>query len=325
MQRPLDPSPLRRRASHGASVLALLVTGCSGAGVLATDAGSSSDAGSSDGGSTGAGLKIVKSPGAVYLGAYDWKENGQTPGVSEFETAIGKKVALYGFSCATAENTRFALDLNCLNDHASKGYVSHVDVVAREPGRLLSAQEVIDGDADAMLADVADALIAFDKPIFLAYAREPSIQGPLCYQSGQEYECGWGYGPSGDKKRNEVTDPWGQYVSARGDSCSTPNDRKCDDGRERYREMCRHIHDTIERLAPGRATWVMGAAAEFQPGSYASFYPGNDYVDWHAMDIYPEVYSPPAEGMAFDKIHDLVRLLAKVVTLEPGWASVSSH
>ena len=32
-----------------------------------------------------------------------------------------------------------------------------------------------------------------------------------------------------------------------------------------------------------------------------------------------------AEGMAFDKIHDLVRLLAKVVTLEPGWASVSSH
>lgn len=53
--------------------------------------------------------------------------------------------------------------------------------------------------------------------------------------------------------------------------------------------MCRHIHDIVTPIAPN-VTWVMGAIVARYGGAYTQWYPGDDYVDWHALDVYGYTY-----------------------------------
>jgi len=255
------------------------------------------------------GLKIVPPKDGIYLGAYNWVENNQ-PGAKEFEDAVGKKVGIIGAQCIPSEFLKLKLNVSCLNKLYNKGYVTEIDITARDPAKNFTAQNIIDGKADYVLEEIANDLISFNKPIFFGYPREPVIQAPLL--SGPEGKTeSWGYGPKGDKVRSQVNDPWGQYTSPNGDSCNTMDNIICDDGRERYRDMARHIHDKIESIAPGRATWVMGAVIDRQPGAYASWYPGNNYVDWLAIDEYPYMRVSD-EGVVAKYFFD--------ETIEPDWS-----
>ena len=225
----------------------------------------------------GTGLKIVAPSRGVYLGAYDWREGDRNPGVKEFEDATGSKVALTsGGVCISCESQPFSVDASCLRRLNAKGYVVVIDVAPR--GYL--PQQIIAGRADRLLADVADAIKSANVPVMLAYPREPELQPRIGFDGG-------GYGPKGDKSRDEVDDAYGAY------GCTDSNDPMCLDGPERYRDMCRHIHGVIEAAAPGIATWVAGAAVISWPGHatsgrhYSLFYPGDLYVDWHALNVYP--------------------------------------
>lgn len=225
----------------------------------------------------GTGLKIIAPSNGVYLGAYNWQENNRKPGLKEYEDAIGSKVALTsGGVCVSSEGERFAVDVSCLKRLNEKGYVVLIDVVPRG----YSPQQIIEGEADPLLAEVADAIKSASVPVMLAYPREPELQPRIGFDGG-------GYGPRGDKLRGEVDDQYGAY------GCTDRDDPMCLDGPERYRDMCRRIHDVIEKHAPGIATWVAGAAVTFWPGQetstqhYELFYPGDAYVDWHAINVYP--------------------------------------
>jgi beta-mannanase len=254
---------------------------------------------------TQTGLKILPPTSGVYLGAYDWQENKTKPGVKEFEDAIGKKVAIFGSGgkCTSPEDQTFDINVDCLNELYTKGYITEIDISPRLTNTILTAQDILDGKADSILTAVANKILAFNKPIFLGYQREPNAQGPLSSGTGDHVIVSWGYGVNGDKKVDEVTDKYGLYTSLTGDSCNTPNDLKCDDGRERYRDMTRYIHNKIESIAPNRVTWVMGAIIDHKAGAYASWYPGDAYVDWLSLDVYPGIF-----GGVFEN------------TIEPDWS-----
>jgi hypothetical protein len=243
--------------------LVLATCGCSAQSTVEVDDGST--------------LKITPPSRGVYLGAYDWRENDRNPGVKEFEEAIGAKVAITsGGVCVSSEGRPFSVDESCLRRLYEKGYVVLIDVVPRG----YSPRQIIEGEADQLLAEVADAIKSANVPVMLAYPREPELQPRIGFDGG-------GYGLRGEQMRGEVDDPYGAY------GCTDRDDPMCLDGPERYRDMCRHIHDVIEMHSPGIATWVAGAAVTFWPGNetssqhYELFYPGDAYVDWHAINVYP--------------------------------------
>ena len=246
-------------------------------------------------------LKIIPPTTGVYLGTYNWQEYGKKPGVKEFEDALGKKVAIVGARCVTPENLSFKIDVVCLNDLYNRGYVTEIDISGRVQStgsipKRFTAQEIIDGKADFQLREIAQDLITFNKPIFLGYPREPVAQGPIIDQRAEDTMgfgfTSWGYGPKGDKLPNQVTEAgrYTEYTSLTGDSCNDPENLSCDDSRERYRDMARHIHNVIESIAPSHATWVMGAVIDRTKRAYVSWYPGDKYVDWLAIDEYPSMH-----------------------------------
>jgi hypothetical protein len=255
----------------------------------------------------GAGLKIVAPSKGIYLGAYDWREGNRKPGVKEFEEATGSKVALTGGGlCTSAEGQPFSIDAACLKRLNGKGYVVLIDVVPRSH----PPQQIIEGQADQLLTKVADAIKAANVPVMLAYPREPELQPQIGFDGG-------GYGPRGDRVREQVDDAYGAYGG------NIKNDPMCLDGPERYRDMCRRIHDVIEARAPGIATWVAGAVVPFWPGHhtrehYRLFYPGNTYIDWHAIDVYPAVAGESDDAARMKKWADVVDALwAEITVMNP--------
>jgi len=87
--------------------------------------------------------------------------------------------------------------------------------------------------------------------------------------------------------------------------------------------MCRRIHDVVEARAPGVATWVAGAAVLFWPGQttdnhYKLFYPGDAYVDWHAINIYPAVAGLTDDPRPMKKWAEVVdRMWAEITATNP--------
>lgn len=240
-------------------------------------------------------LKIVPLSQGIYLGAYDWREGNCKPGVKEFEDAIGVKVALTsGGVCISSEGQPFSVDSTCLKRLNERGYVVLIDVALRR----YSPQQIIEGLANYLLQDMADAIQSANVPVMLAYPREPELQPQVGFDGG-------GYGPKGDQLRTEVDDAFGAY------GCTDENDPMCLDGPERYRDMCRHIHNVVEARAPGIATWVAGAAVLFWPGQttdnhYRLFYPGDAYVDWHAINVYPAVAGQTDDPRPMSKWAEIV-------------------
>ncbi len=145
-----------------------------------------------------------------------------------------------------------------------------------------------------MAIDIAE----WGRPIFWIYPREPSLQPGIGYDGG-------GYGPDGILTRKQANDEgYGLY-----DQYGSPGKL---DGPERYVDMCRHVHNMISSEAPN-ITWVMGAIAARFDGAYAQWYPGDDYVDWHAIDVYYPGDSPVALSN---------KTFAEVV--EPVWSEAIS-
>lgn len=240
------------------------------------------------------GLKIIDPGNGIYLGAYNF-DNGQ----EEFEKAIGKKVAIGcknpiydGGTEGTTPNFDRAGHEKCYQD----GYTSVYGIEYLIPSNTHSPQAIINGVFDNEIKQVAQEIKKFNRPIFWLYQREPRLQ-PSRYVPGLEdppvpsgYDGG-GYGPNGDEIYEDVVQRGGDPKAEYGNSNVL-------DGPERYIDAAKHIHDLVESIAPNKVTWVMGAMTtgdvenmikENAPGHYTSYedyYPGDDYVDWHAIDLH---------------------------------------
>lgn len=259
------------------------------------------------------GLKILPPPGGgIYLGAYNY----QNSGVSDFEAAVGKKVAIFptgvGTSCRDGgtEGTLPRIDVACRERLWQQEYVSTYGIEALSRRGAFSNQDIIDGRIDVELRQVARAIADWGRPIFWFYHREPRIQFG-------------GYGPKGDLPRGlcamepppgvpeRVREPTPEQLGHRCNFDQYGDPRKLD-GPERYVAVARRIHDVVEGeiRAMGKdspITWVMGGIVEHaSPGFYTRHYPGESYVDWHAFDWYPW---PPREYVS--------------LSASPGWREAS--
>ena len=86
----------------------------------------------------------------------------------------------------------------CLKRLNEKGYVVLIDVTLRGH----SPQQVINGRADHLLRDMADAIKLANVSVMLAYPREPELQPRVGFDGG-------GYGP-----RQQVEDRGRRRISS---------------------------------------------------------------------------------------------------------------
>jgi len=214
-------------------------------------------------------LKIVRRPNAIYIGSYDWAP-------ISFDEAVGTlSILAHGdTSCiGGVEGTPISPSLDCLrNLPEDQIYLFGLELSGLEE----SIDDIINGVLDEDIGDVAQAFAEWGRPVFWLYQREPSIQFP-------------GWGPTGD-----------DYLRYEGDRTGYFGDPTEDDAPERYVALQRRIHDVAEARINSlgllnRITWVQGAIIEPSAGAYRRYWIGEDYVDWHAMDIYFGIDSESSE------------------------------
>ncbi len=238
--------------------------------------------------------KIVAPPGGgIYTGAYNQGNNG----VETFEDIIGKKVAIanpYPVNDGGTENTWPSFDRDGHEKNRKEGYVTWTGIetsLGKEEPKFIP-QDVIDGKIDDYLEKMAEDIKDWGGPIFWMYPQEPGNKPGAGYDGG-------GYGPAGDLTEEETAIKGYSKTEEYGDPAKP-------DGPERYVHMCRHIHDVMAPVAPN-ITWVMGAIASRETGAYTQWYPGDDYVDWHALNLYTGIKQEDNKG----KFADII---------EPAWS-----
>ena len=236
---------------------------------------------------------LPPSGGGAYLGVYNW----QGDGLQKFEQVLGRKVAIgnpYAMSDGGAEGSWPRFDALGHERNWQAGYVTwfSVETSLGAPAPTFTPQDVINGAIDTNLQAVAQAIRGWGRPLLWAYPREPSLQPGAGFDGG-------GYGPSGTLRRTEAVGLGFSDIAAYGNPSKL-------DGPERYVDMCRHIHDVVAPIA-SNVTWVAGAIVSRQRGGYAQWYPGDDYVDWHAINVY---VGTEAEATADTFAH----------AIEPDWS-----
>lgn len=137
-------------------------------------------------------------------------------------------------------------------------------------------QNIIDGKFDPQLRAWADA------------ARDTNI--PLIVEYGDEENADWG--------------AWSALYNGAGETTGY-GDPTAADGPERFRDAFRHMATLFRREGATNVTWVVGFVAWFQPNrwweSYASYYPGDDYVDWIALSLFATHTQPDGSITSFEQ------------------------
>lgn len=232
-------------------------------------------------------FRLLPPQKGVYLGA--WDQDGV--GMEIFEKLIGRTAPLFGGRCnqeGGAEGTRPTININCREEQFKKGYIHTygIETYARKedsktisalPAGVVTPDDIIDGKIDTELKTIARSIANFGRPIFWLYHREPFLQFG-------------GYGPDGTWPR-----PLCDKYPKQCNRTTIFGDKAKPDGPERYIASARHIHTVVEseiaRLgSKSPIIWVMGALSEGErayPGFYTEYFPGNQYVDWHAFNWYP--------------------------------------
>jgi hypothetical protein len=207
--------------------------------------------------------KILAPQEGCYLGVYNWAQNG----IETFEKAVGRKVAIIGGIKTYDEGDYPRFEPRWFDDWYDEGYVGIIGY--EEHGQIgrYGSVDVIEGKIDAHLQAMAQAIADWGRPIFFVYNREPRLQFPV-------------YGPDHDLSRGDAERAGFSLTAHYGDPDKL-------DAPEIYVGVHRHIHDVMAPIAP-HITWVMGGlvAQARWDGAYADWYPGDDYVDWLAIDLY---------------------------------------
>ena len=106
---------------------------------------------------------------------------------------------------------------------------------------------IIDGSHDAYVRQWAQQAKDYGHPFMLRFAHE---------MNGDWYPWGFAYGHNGNTPQ--------QFIQA-----------------------WRHVHDIFSQVGASNVIWVWSPNARWgPPDSFASFYPGDAYVDWIAFDTY---------------------------------------
>ena len=220
---------------------------------------------------SGAEVKVLPPTDGVYHGVFaDLPEfpavGDVTRYTQDFERLVGKSVALTVVGNEWTQSIRFPTQL--VTEARNAGQVPVVQIrpwssKKRFNGQdsLYQLQKVIDGNFDQELRAYAKSVRDFGKPVMLSFAPEAN---------GNWY-------------------PWsGIYAGA--DTTTGYGDPVLADGPERYRDAHRHFINIFRQEKVENVTWVFHISSTSNPkeswNDIASYYPGNEYIDWLAVSVY---------------------------------------
>ncbi|MCP4230541.1 MAG: hypothetical protein GY771_10405 [bacterium] len=222
----------------------------------------------------GPGETIQPPDTGCYVGFFPgWghtEDNVTLDGINNFVSLSGKSVAFIPFSIMFGENSVSGSQMDTIGGY---GAVPMVRLMPwGEPYWVDGYQadydldKIINGDFDALLTDVADAVIAYDDPVMMTFGVE--MNGSWFAWSGC-YQGGSGGGP------------------------------------QKYIDAYRHVHDVIENRGANKVTWYFHANAENFPdeswNTISAYYPGDNYVDWVALSVYGAQYDDEP-WVTFDEV-----------------------
>lgn len=186
---------------------------------------------------------------AIALGAFMRGVEDDPSRIDGFTEMVGEKPSIVMLYQNWEEDTEF--DRGMADAVVSRGATPLITWAPRDPlrgknQRKYSLQKIVRGRYDAYIRDWARGAAAWDEPLYLRFAHE---------MNADFYP--WGLGVNG----NTAAD----YVAA-----------------------WRHIHDIFVQEGAYNVRWVWSPLADV-PTSRAvreRLYPGDDYVDWLALDGY---------------------------------------
>lgn len=211
----------------------------------------------------------------------------------DFEAIAGHPVVWAYFSNNWFHGIQFPQ--TCVDKIHKVGRVPFIRMMMRsEDGRLpdshYSLQQIIEGRFD---------------PELTKWAEEAKLTRlPLMVEFGTEVNGDW-FPWNGKWNGGGVTDDFGDPTLA--------------DGPERFQAAYRHIVNLFRRQEASNVSWVYHVTAQSSPNvswnSIASYYPGDDFVDWIGVSVYGPQKVTDSAGESFSQILD--RAYTELTALSP--------
>lgn len=217
----------------------------------------------------------------IYFGVFDhdkMKPFGDLTGVAAFEQDAGKQVAIVhvfqGWG-GSEEKRQFNFDaMDAIRRHGS---IPLLTWAPRAPDQnesqpAFALHHIIDGEFDEYIVEFAKAVKRWNHPLFLRFAHE---------MNGDWY-------------------PWAEKVNGNGTG--------------EYVRAWRHVHDIFSREQVANVTWVWSPSCVMKTKlqKLRELYPGDEYVDWLAMDGYNDTRKKDWQSLedVFGDLYDKITLLS---------------
>jgi hypothetical protein len=245
-----------------------------------------------------AAQKLVVPPdGRIYHSAYPefggTEDHVQTKFVRSFERLAGKDIAWAYFSNNWFKGIQFPL--TAVQRIKAAGTTPFIRLMARSGykqggDKRYTLQRIINGEFDSQLAAWGQAAAAQPFPLLVEFGTEVN---------------GFWFPWNGKWAGGGVTTGYGDPALA--------------DGPERFRDAYRHIHDVITAQGTDNLTWFWHVTAGSYPNtawnSIASYYPGDDVVDWIGVSNYGPISFEERFRKSFAQIMD--RAYPQLAALSP--------
>lgn len=290
-------------------VLAVLATilGCEPP--LGGAASPTPDAGAPDAGAPAAAAPVKIAPpgrGGIYLGQNQYFVDD----IALLERAAGRKAALFyrEIPMHGGESEPPSFDVEAAARAWADGYLvlAHAYEATPGPDRAgFTVDRLLAGEYDGDLERLAAQFRAFGRPLIFTTAREPN--GILRNTMG-------GFGPAGDRTFDEAAA--GGFGLAEFDPSALPHaarlyadlgDPEVCDGVERLVAAQRYYHDFfvgqrgLDFLTFDSMGWLARSGFQLEGHAgrlsrscddFASFYPGDAWVDWVSINYYQPAHDP---------------------------------
>ena len=213
--------------------------------------------------------KLIAPEYGVYHGAFPdmspTEDVVTTERIEEFEYLAGKPAAWIYFSDNWFDGIKFPEEeALAIREAGSVPFIRMMprsDFISRAPDPVYTMQDITEGRYDEE---------------FILYARDAAAYGtPLIIEFGTEVNGDWF--------------SWNGTYNGSGES-SGYGDPDYPDGPERFRDAYRHIIDIFRREGADNITWAYHVNGGSDPkedwNSMASYYPGDEYIDWIGVSVY---------------------------------------
>jgi hypothetical protein len=222
---------------------------------------------------------LVPPASGIYHSCYpdfsDPEDSVNAPSIQNFENLAGKNATWIYFSNNWWNGIKFPLaSCNIIRNLNRVPFIrlmprSNQDGSAAEP--IYNLQNIIDGN--------------FDSDLLQWFRDAKNFSAPLLCEFGTEVNGEWF--------------PWNGRWNGGGES-NLYGDPSQDDGPERFRDAFRHVVDLSRRVGANNITWFYHVNYDNWPvrpwNTMASYYPGDDYVDWIGISVYGQQEPNSIEG-----------------------------